>query len=279
MRSDERLGLMPVLAPGYHRHPRDGACFTEVAAVLSTQLWTDHPSCTPPALAQLARGVNDATSAQERAQLAPLIPWAMGAQRPWSDLTSDAAVIAALMPLARCQEGPEDALDLLLHRLERQPRPRHLLDRIGWRRAARQLVRAQLRFITSTAAGLARDERLRELLVTAINVNRAVEGLPSMPEPLEAPRVGPRLLPVVTSLIRRGEVLDLHVQPVIERWPDWIREPWHQRRLELSALTVTPGKGVLPGTLDALAGVLAATGATSPAAEAVRAWPSGHWLR
>jgi hypothetical protein len=47
MYSDERTVLMPILARGGHSHPRYGACLTEVAAVLTTHRWTDHPGCVP----------------------------------------------------------------------------------------------------------------------------------------------------------------------------------------------------------------------------------------
>jgi hypothetical protein len=242
MRSDERLVLMPVLTPGNHRRPGDGACFTEVAAVLSAQRWGDHPGCTPPVLAQVARGVNDTIGAAARTQLAPLIPWAIGPPRPGSDLSSDTAVTAALISLASSRPGCDAAHGPLLRRLQRRPRPHHLLERVGWRHAARQLVRSQLRFLAASTEGPARDEQLRTLLVTAINVDRAASGLPPMPEPPDVPG-GPRLLPVLTSVVCRDEAVELHVEPLLERWPDWIRGPWQQRLSELSAGAVTHGEG------------------------------------
>ncbi|MCU1605884.1 MAG: hypothetical protein JWP46_2349 [Modestobacter sp.] len=62
MCSDERTVLMPILARGGHSHPRYGACLTEVAAVLTTHRWTDHPGCVPRLLGRVARRVNDLTS-------------------------------------------------------------------------------------------------------------------------------------------------------------------------------------------------------------------------
>ncbi len=51
--------LVPVLSAGRHRNPRKGACFMEMASFLAGERWSDHPSCTHPLLASLARLVND----------------------------------------------------------------------------------------------------------------------------------------------------------------------------------------------------------------------------
>ena len=66
--------LVPVLSRGKHRNPRKGACFMELASYLAGERWSDHPRCTHPLLAALARGVNDLTSDAGRAKLAELIP-------------------------------------------------------------------------------------------------------------------------------------------------------------------------------------------------------------
>ena len=50
---------MPHLSAGAHRSPRRGACFMEFASYLAGERWSDHPACTDPVLAALARGVND----------------------------------------------------------------------------------------------------------------------------------------------------------------------------------------------------------------------------
>src|SRR4029079_8896408 len=46
---------MPELSRGKHRKPRQGACFMELASFLAGERWTDHPACTHPLLAALAR--------------------------------------------------------------------------------------------------------------------------------------------------------------------------------------------------------------------------------
>jgi len=69
---------LPVLSRGKHRSPRKGACFMEMASVLANEPWSDHPSCTHPLVAHLARLVNDYTSDQSRSELAILIPSVVG---------------------------------------------------------------------------------------------------------------------------------------------------------------------------------------------------------
>lgn len=80
---DVRLpDLVPSLSRGKHRSPRKGACFMEFASFLAGERWSDHPGCTHPLLAHLARLVNDYTSDAGRHDLVPFIPAVIG-------LTSD----------------------------------------------------------------------------------------------------------------------------------------------------------------------------------------------
>src|SRR5262249_15173263 len=51
-----------------------GACFMELVSFMAGESWSDHPGCTHPLLASLARLVNDYTSDVGRHRLAPLIP-------------------------------------------------------------------------------------------------------------------------------------------------------------------------------------------------------------
>ncbi len=73
---------LPVLSPGAHRRRRDGGCFMEWVSLLAGERWSDHPSCTHPLLAHLARSVNDQLGDAQRQRLVPLIPDVIG-------LTSD----------------------------------------------------------------------------------------------------------------------------------------------------------------------------------------------
>lgn len=50
----------------------------EFASFLAGERWSDHPSCTHPVLAQLAREVNDHLRDGDRQRLVPLIPLVVG---------------------------------------------------------------------------------------------------------------------------------------------------------------------------------------------------------
>jgi hypothetical protein len=70
--------LLPVLSSGKHRNPRKGACFMEFASLLAGERWSDHPACTHPLLAAVARHVNDCTSDAGRRRLVGLVPSVIG---------------------------------------------------------------------------------------------------------------------------------------------------------------------------------------------------------
>jgi hypothetical protein len=95
-------GLLPELSRGKHRSPMKGACFMELASFLAGERWSDHPACTHPLLAALARDVNDCTSHANRQRLAELIPSVIG-------LTSDDPHLDAL--IAQCAARIKLAVD------------------------------------------------------------------------------------------------------------------------------------------------------------------------
>jgi hypothetical protein len=75
---DQLPELLPMLSRGKHRSPRKGACFMEFASLLAGERWSDHPVCTHPLLAAVARHVNDYTSDAGRSRLTDLIPSVIG---------------------------------------------------------------------------------------------------------------------------------------------------------------------------------------------------------
>jgi hypothetical protein len=79
-----------MLGRGKHRNMRKGACFMELASLLAGERWTDHPACTHPLLATLARLVNDCTTDAARQRLAVLVPSAIGLTT--DDLHADARI-------------------------------------------------------------------------------------------------------------------------------------------------------------------------------------------
>jgi hypothetical protein len=120
--------LLPVLSRGKHRKPSKGACFMELAAFLAGEPWSDHPACTHPLLARVARLVNDHTSDANRNRLAPLIPSVIG--RTSDDVAVDAriALRCARTALPVAAEATQRVLavsvltaERVLNRLEERP--------------------------------------------------------------------------------------------------------------------------------------------------------------
>src|SRR5689334_2064635 len=90
--------LVPMLSRGKHRNPRKGACLMELASFLAGEKWSDHPACTHPLLAAVARLVNDNTSDAGRQELVPLVPSVIGLTG--DDLQIDARVALRLATMA-----------------------------------------------------------------------------------------------------------------------------------------------------------------------------------
>ncbi len=101
---------MPVLSRGRHRSPRRGACFMEYASVLAGERWSDHPACTHPAVASLARLVNDCVSDATRSRLVPLITSVVGMTGRGRITTLVVAVHAASAALPVANEASQRAL-------------------------------------------------------------------------------------------------------------------------------------------------------------------------
>jgi hypothetical protein len=98
-RNDGQLpALLPTLSRGKHRSPRKGACFMEFASLLAGERWSDHPACTHPLLAAVARHVNDYTSDAGRPRLVELIPSVIGLTG--EDLHIDATIALGSARLA-----------------------------------------------------------------------------------------------------------------------------------------------------------------------------------
>jgi len=102
--------VLPLLARGRHRSPRRGACFMELASYLAGERWSDHPRCTHPLLARLARGVNDVTSDDARPRLALLIPSVIGLTSTDPRWDHEIALTAAAAALPVVAEGHQRAL-------------------------------------------------------------------------------------------------------------------------------------------------------------------------
>ena len=111
--------LMPVLSRGRHRNLRRGACFMEMASFLAGERWSDHPVCTRPLLAEMARLVNDCVTDQLRPQLIPMIPSVIGLAS--EDLRVDVAIAlrSAVVALPIAAEPRQRVLATAILRCER----------------------------------------------------------------------------------------------------------------------------------------------------------------
>lgn len=140
MSSTSSPDLLPVLSRGKHRNPRRGACFMELASFLAGERWSDHPSCTHPLLAEVARNVNDRTSDAERPLLAPLIPSVVGLTT--DDVRADAriALHCALVALPVAPQARQRSLAVAVQACLRQAQAHGDADAGGQLGRARSLL-------------------------------------------------------------------------------------------------------------------------------------------
>jgi len=186
----------------------------EFASLLAGERWSDHPRCTHPVLAAVARSVNDCTSDDARPRLAPLVPAVIGtadddpriAPRlamlccrtalPYAQgqtrLVLAVALLSAQRFLAR-EEGRDTDLGASLRELRLngqeaawaeaflrglRPSRRYYLRR-GARRAVEYAV-----FVMS-ARGAETDEALRGLLAASIAEYHEIVGGPGSGEDVD----------------------------------------------------------------------------------------------
>jgi hypothetical protein len=193
--------MVPVLSRGKHRNPRRGACFMELASYLAGERWSDHPVCTHPLLAALARDVNDYTSDAARGRLAGLIPSVIGLTGDDLHIDARVALVCARMALPVVAAGRQQVLavsvlvcERVLGDLDRRPAGRltepsqavlaRVPDAARWARdftcdlpiAPKAFRQRAAPFTVHTAAeGIAQacipqpDEMLRDLLIAAIS--------------------------------------------------------------------------------------------------------------
>ena len=162
---------LPRLDTGKHAHPEQGACLMEYVSVLAGQRFTDRPACTPPAVAVVARRVNDAISDRARPRLAPFAPELISA-RPRRGGLDDTVVLCCTA--AGLAVAPHER-----HLSAIQKRARRRLGHpwLRWLRLPAQAVVHEA-FIAAMAA-LAplpsgeRDERLTGLLAEVVRAPQA----------------------------------------------------------------------------------------------------------
>jgi hypothetical protein len=100
----------------------------EFASLLAGEPWSDHPDCTHPLLAALARDVNDQVGDEARREIAPLVPQVIGLNPPGPIIDALLAreVALAALPIASAKRQRVAAVGLLrceqvLNELEGRP--------------------------------------------------------------------------------------------------------------------------------------------------------------
>lgn len=185
--------LVPILSAGRHRSPKQGACFMEFASYLAGERWSDHPACTHPVLAALARDVNDLTSDTARERLLPHVPRVVGLTTDDPRLSEMIAVRAAAsaLPVASLERQRALAVGLIAvlsslddpdSRDRAEDALRRAPDAARWARefigatgvsSRRRTVRAEA-IVHTASVGIALacvddpDERLLDVLIGAI---------------------------------------------------------------------------------------------------------------
>jgi hypothetical protein len=179
----------------------------ELVAFMAGEPWSDHPACTHPLLAELARAVNDTVSDEARPRLATLVPSAIGLtsdDRRWDleiALITAAAALPVVLPYRR---GPLAVGVLTCERLlassgHTGDRPRGgarrvlarfpiaaewaeaFVARTGSARASDDPARAVVSYAARAVAESGRpdtDEVLEDLLSGAVRVCQELRGTP-----------------------------------------------------------------------------------------------------
>jgi hypothetical protein len=170
-------------------------------------------------LARLGRLVNDLTSDASRAQLIAVAPWLVGTMTGWTRGADEAvAALAGQSALAVADSRTADHLARLLARGD------------GGRSA--RLLRMSVRALARQRDA---DDRLRSLLIEAVNLGRRTEGLPVLPESALPRRSYPTTLPVRVGLRSPdgAESTYVHCTALWLRWPEPLRESWIVRSAEM----------------------------------------------
>jgi hypothetical protein len=191
--------LMPRLSAGRHRSAKQGACFMEFASYLAGERWSDHPACTHPLLAALARDVNDLISDSARARLMPLVTRVIGltsndprlsisialraaaAGIPIASLERQRALAVGILTLLRSCDDPE-LREIARHAFQQAPdSERWARSYLDWAAVPSRMPnsRSVEAVVHTSAVGIAlacvtdADDRLEALLAEVIEVAEA----------------------------------------------------------------------------------------------------------
>lgn len=120
---------LPTLAIGCHDVGEGRACVMEYVSILAGEGFSDHPTCTHPHLAEVAREINDGLDDKNRHLLVPLIGRLFGTSETNDEI--DAALCDALPIVEGCNcftckmaiqiaidPEAEDMVELLSHLID-----------------------------------------------------------------------------------------------------------------------------------------------------------------
>jgi len=189
---------LPELRAGAHLAPEDGACLMEYVSVLAGAAFNDHPSCTDPTLATVARLVNDASTDAGRPQLAAFAPL-LAETGSSPDARRTAAVVRATVRAAAATAGDDAGLRRPLRGAERRydrvcgagtraalARRLDALHRYGPGRRRLELSILALRELPEPQ----RDPALRGALAAALAAARTTSPSPAVAVPCPVPTTG-----------------------------------------------------------------------------------------
>lgn len=118
MSASSTEGFLPILSAGRHRSAKRGACFMEFASYLAGERWSDHPACTHPNLAAIARLVNDLSSDEARSRLSIHISSVVGLNGDDERIPVLLSVLAATSALPIASAMRQSALATAMVRCE-----------------------------------------------------------------------------------------------------------------------------------------------------------------
>lgn len=180
----------------------------EMASLLAGERWSDHPACTHPLLAHLARLVNDSVSDPLRGQLVPLIPSVIGLASDDVRVDATIALRSARTALPIAAAPRQNVLATAILRCERifsqldgrdpdhvSPRSREALDQVP----------DAAKWATSFSRGIRGSDRIFRAQTAPQILNLAVEGIALAC----APDVEQRLIDLLAATITDCEVLIL----------------------------------------------------------------------
>lgn len=174
---------VPVLSRGRHRSPRRGACFMEMASFLAGERWSDHPTCTHPVLAELARWVNDMLDDAHRQRLVTMVPEIVGLNPDDPRATTALLLTAARAALPVAAHERQNLLALAILNAERVladqdgRSPGHLSqasrDALMSSPAAERWARVQLTRIGFSPAGVRPSSAAKVMVLAVDGMGRA----------------------------------------------------------------------------------------------------------